>query len=160
MNLQAPAPLGPEHHVNLFSCGESVLDDWLKRRALANQSNGASRTFVVADGEQQVLGYYALAAGAVTHQDATRNIRQNRPDPIPVMVLARLAVDTRAQGVQLGAALLRDAMNRSVRVSSNTGVKAMLVHALNQRAREFYAYYGFKASPITPLTLMRRIGSV
>lgn len=154
MKLQAPVPLAPEHRVNLFSCGESVLDDWLKRRALANQSNGASRTFVVADGEQQVLGYYALAAGAVTHQDATRNIRQNMPDPIPVMVLARLAVDTRAQGMKLGAALLRDAMNRSVRVSSNTGVRAMLVHALNQRAREFYNYYGLKASPLNPLTLM------
>lgn len=157
MKLQAPAPLAAEHHVNLFSCGESVLDDWLKRRALANQSNGASRTFVVTDGEQQVVGYYALAAGAVTHQDATRTIRQNMPDPIPVMVLARLAVDIRAQGMKLGASLLQDAMSRCVGISSNTGVRAMLVHALNQRAKEFYEYYGFKASPVNPMTLMLRI---
>ena len=158
MKLQAPAPLAAEHHVNLFSCGESILDDWLKRRALANQSNGASRTFVVTDGEQQVVGYYALAAGAVTHQDATRTIRQNMPDPIPVMVLARLAVDIRAQGMKLGASLLQDAMSRCVGISSNTGVRAMLVHALNQRAKEFYEYYGFKASPVNPMTLMIRIG--
>jgi len=158
MNLQAPVPLAPEHNVNFFSCSESVLDDWLKRRALANQSNGASRTFVVTDGEQQVVGYYALAAGAVTHQDATRAIRQNMPDPIPVMVLARLAVDTRAQGMKLGASLLHDAMRRCVGISSSAGVRAMLVHALNERARDFYEYYGFKASPVNPMTLMLRIG--
>ena len=160
MKLQAPVPLAAEHHVNLFSCGESVLDDWLKRRALANQSNGASRTFVVTDGEQQVLGYYALAAGAVTHQDATRTIRQNMPDPIPVMVLARLAVDTRAQGMKLGAALLRNALDRCMGIASNAGVRALLVHALNERAKEFYEHYGFKASPVNPLTLMLRIGPV
>jgi ribosomal protein S18 acetylase RimI-like enzyme len=158
MNLQAPVPLTPDHNLNFFSCGESVLDDWLKRRALANQSNGASRTFVVTDGEQQVVGYYALAAGAVTHQDATRAIRQNMPDPIPVMVLARLAVDNRAQGMKLGASLLQDAMRRCVGISSNAGVRAMLVHALNERARKFYEYYGFKASPVNPMTLMLRIG--
>ena len=157
MNLQAPVPLAAEHHVNLFSCGESILDDWLKRRALANQSNGASRTFVVTDSEQQVVGYYALAAGAVTQQDATRAIRQNMPDPIPVMILARLAVDTRAQGMKLGASLLQDAMRRCVGISSNAGVRAMLVHALNERAREFYEYYGFKSSPVNPMTLMLRI---
>jgi predicted GNAT family N-acyltransferase len=158
MKLHAPAPLSPEHHVNLFSCGESVIDDWLKRRTLLNQSNGASRTFVVTGNDQQVLGYYALAAGAATRQDATRAIRQNMPDPIPVMVLARLAVNIRAQGLKLGASLLKDAVSRCVQISSNTGVRAMLVHALNERAREFYEYYGFKASPINPMTLMLRIG--
>ena len=154
MNLQAPVPLTSTHLVDLFSCGEPVLDDWLKRRALANQISGASRTFVVTDSENQVMGYYALAAGAVTHQDATRAIRQNMPDPIPVMVLARLAVDTRAQGIKLGAALLRDALDRCLGIASNAGVRALLVHALNERAREFYEYYGFKASPVNPMTLM------
>jgi ribosomal protein S18 acetylase RimI-like enzyme len=160
MNLQAPVPLAPQHHIDLFSCGEPILDDWLKRRALANQSSGASRTFVVTDGKKQVVGYYALAAGAVTHQDATRAIRQNMPDPIPVMVLARLAVDTRAQGMKLGASLLRDAMHRCVRISSSAGVRGMLVHALNERARKFYEHYGFKASPVNPMTLMLRIAPV
>jgi GNAT superfamily N-acetyltransferase len=104
-----------------------------------------------------VMAYYALAAGAVAHQDATRSIRQNMPDPVPGMVLARLAVDARAQGMKLGAALLQDALQRCVLVSQNTGVRAMLVHALNDRARQFYAHYGFKVSPAHPMTLMLRL---
>ncbi len=131
--------------------------EWLKRRALGNQSSGASRTFVVTDDERQVIGFYALAVGAVSHQDATRSIRQNMPDPVPVMVLARLAVDGRAQGTKLGAALLQDALQRCLLVSQNTGVRAMLVHALNDQARQFYEYFGFKASPVHPMTLMLRI---
>jgi len=157
MNLRAPEPLSPDHHVHGFACGESVLDDWLKRRALSNQSSGASRTFVVTTDAREVMGYYALAAGAVAHHDATRVIRQNMPDPIPVMVLARLAVDTRAQGMKLGAGLLQDAVRRCIQVSHNTGVRAMLVHALNDGARQFYAHYGFKASPVHPMTLMLRL---
>ena len=102
MKLHAPRPLTTDHQVDAFKCGETSLEEWLKRRALLNQTNGASRTFVVVDESQSVMGYYALAAGAVHHQDATRSIRQNMPDPLPVMVLARLAVDMRAQGMQLG----------------------------------------------------------
>jgi GNAT superfamily N-acetyltransferase len=157
MNLNHPVLLTQDHQVNSFSCGESVLDDWLKRRALANNISGASRTFVVADDDYQVMGYYALAAGAVTHQESTRSIRQNMPDPVPVMVLARLAVDVRAQGMKLGAALLRDAVERCVLVSENAGVRALLVHALHDQARQFYEYYGFKAAPSHPMTLMLRI---
>ena len=157
MNLRAPEPLSPDHHVHGFACGESVLDDWLKRRALSNQSSGASRTFVATTDAREVMGYYALAAGAVAHHDATRVIRQNMPDPIPVMVLARLAVDSRAQGMKLGAGLLQDALRRCMLVSHNTGVRAMLVHALNDGARQFYAHYGFKASPAHPMTLMLRL---
>lgn len=157
MNLRAPEPLSPHQQVNSFACGESVLDEWLKRRAPGNQTSGASRTFVVTTNEREVMGYYALAAGAVAHQDATRSIRQNMPDPVPVMVLARLAVDTRAQGMKLGTALLQDALQRCVLVSQNTGVRAMLVHALNDRARQFYEYYGFQTSPVNPMTLMLRL---
>ena len=157
MNLNHPVLLTQDHHVNSFSCGETVLDDWLKRRALANNISGASRTFVVADDDYQVMGYYALAAGAVTHQESTRSIRQNMPDPVPVMVLARLAVDVRAQGMKLGAALLRDAVERCLLVSENAGVRALLVHALHDQARQFYEYYGFKAAPSHPMTLMLRI---
>ena len=157
MNLRAPEPLSPDHHVHGFACGESVLDDWLKRRALSNQTSGASRTFVVTTDAREVMGYYALAAGAVAHHDATRVIRQNMPDPIPVMVLARLAVDTRAQGMKLGAGLLQDAVRRCIQVSHNTGVRAILVHALNDGACQFYAHYGFKASPAHPMTLMLRL---
>lgn len=157
MNLHAPESLSPDHLVNAFACGESVLDEWLKRRALGNQTSGASRTFVVTNREREVMGYYALAAGAVAHQDATRSVRQNMPDPVPVMVLARLAVDVRTQGMKLGAALLQDALQRCILVSQNTGVRAMLVHALNDRARQFYEYYGFKASPAHPMTLMLQL---
>jgi predicted N-acetyltransferase YhbS len=157
MKLHAPQPLSADHQLNTFNCGETSLDEWLKRRALLNQSNGASRTFVVVDESQLVIGYYALAAGAVHHQDATRSVRQNMPDPIPVMVLARLAVDIRTQGMQLGAGLLRDAVDRSLAVAKNTGVRALLVHALHERAKEFYLYFGFQASPVHPLTLMLRL---
>lgn len=157
MNLSNPTLLNQDHQVNSFSCGESVLDEWLKRRAFANNISGASRTFVVVDEAQQVMGYYALAAGAVTHQESPRAIRQNMPDPVPVMVLARLAVDIHAQGIKLGAALLRDAVQRCVLVSQNAGVRAMLVHALNDQAQQFYEHYGFKAAPSQPMTLMLRM---
>ena len=157
MNLRAPESLSLDHQCNSFACGESVLDEWLKRRALGNQTSGASRTFVVTTHEREVMGYYALSAGAVAHQDAARSIRQKMPDPVPVMALARLAVDVRAQGIKLGAALLQDALQRCVLVSQNTGVRAMLVHALHDRARQFYEYYGFNASPAHPMTLMLRI---
>ena len=137
-----------------------MLDDWLKRRALANQASGASRTFVVADQDGIVCGYYAMAAGAVSHQLATSSVRRNMPDPVPVMVLARLAVDRRAQGQHLGAALLQDAANRAVAVSQNAGVKALLVHALHEKAKQFYAHYGFQPSPTHPMTLMLRLSGV
>lgn len=160
LQLSPPEPLSASHRLDEFDCGETALDDWLKRRALVNQSSGASRTFVVADQDGQVRGYYALAAGAVSHRLATSGARRNMPDPIPVMVLARLAVDRRAQGQHLGAALLQDAVNRAVAVSQNAGVRALLVHALHERARQFYEHYGFQPSPTHPLTLMLRLGSV
>ena len=159
MKLHAPQPLTADHQTDAFKCGETSLDEWLKRRALLNQANGASRTFVVVDDNHTVMGYYALAAGAVHHQDATRSIRQNMPDPLPVIVLARLAVDLRAQGIQLGAGLLRDAVERSLAVAQNAGVRALLVHALHERAKQFYLYFGFQASPVHPLTLMLRLKS-
>ncbi|MDZ4124971.1 MAG: GNAT family N-acetyltransferase, partial [Hydrogenophaga sp.] len=106
LKLSAPQPLTASQHLDEFACGEATLDEWLKRRALSNQLSGASRTFVVADPDGRVFGYYAMAAGAVSHQAATSSVRRNMPDPIPVMVLARLAVDHRAQGIKLGASLL------------------------------------------------------
>ena len=107
-----------------------------------------------------MVGYYALAAGAVAHETATSAVRRNMPDPVPVMVLARLAVDQRAQGRQLGGALLQDAVRRSLAVAENAGVRALLVHALHERARQFYEHYGFQPSPHHPMTLMLRLNSV
>jgi predicted N-acetyltransferase YhbS len=143
-----------------FGCGEAVLDQWLKRRALSNQVSGASRTFVVNDQNRRVRGYYALAAGAAAHQLATGQVRRNMPDPVPVMVLARLAVDVRAQGMSIGASLRRDAVSRAVAVSQNAGVRALSVHPLHDRARQFYEYYGFQASPLHPLTPILRLKNV
>ena len=154
LKLSSPQPLSAEHRLEDFACGESSLDDWLRRRALINQTTGASRTFVVTDESGQVLAYYALAAGAVSHQESPGTIRRNMPDPVPVMVLARLAVDQRLQGQQVGGALLKDALHRAISVAQNIGVRAMLVHALNDRARQFYAHYGFVPSPANPMTLM------
>jgi GNAT superfamily N-acetyltransferase len=160
LQLTAPEPLSSLHRVDEFECGEAALDEWLKRRAMANQQSGASRTFVVADQDQRVYGYYALAAGAVAHSMAASAVKRNMPDPIPVMVLGRLAVDHRAHGIKLGAALLQDAVNRAVAVSENAGVRALLVHALHEQAKQFYAHYGFQVSPTHPLTLMLRLNSV
>lgn len=155
--LSAPQPLDTAHQLTAFDCGEPSLDEWLRRRALTNHLSGASRTFVVTDPDGVVRGYYALAAGALAHEMATSTVRRNMPDPVPVMVLARLAVDRRAQGGRVGAALLQDAVLRSQGVARNAGVRALLVHALHERARQFYAHYGFQSSPVHPMTLMLRL---
>jgi len=152
--------LAASHRLDDFECGEAALDDGLKPKALANQSSGASRTFVVTDQDGLVCGYYAMAAGAVSHELATSGVRRNMPDPVPVMVLARLAVDRRAQGQHLGASLLQDAVNRAVAVSQHAGVRALLVHALHEKAKQFYEHYGFQASPTHPMTLMLRLSRV
>ncbi len=160
LQLSLPEPLAAAHRLDDFECGEVVLDEWLKRRALSNQSSGASRTFVVTDEGGRVRGYYAMAAGAVLHQLAMSGVRRNMPEPVPVMVLARLAVDRRAQGLQLGGALLQDALNRAVAVSQNAGVRALLVHALHEKARQFYEHYGVQSSPTHPMMLMLRLSGV
>jgi len=157
LQLDAPQPLAVDHLLEGFSCGETALDEWLRRRALVNQHSGASRTFVAADPERRVFGYYSIAAGAVSHATATTNVRRNMPDPIPVIVLARLAVDQRAQGIKLGAALLQDAVHRAAAVAQYASVRALLVHALHEHAKRFYEHYGFQTSPQHPLILMLRL---
>lgn len=158
MNLgfdcSSPLPLNPDHVTLGFSCGEVSLDHWLQKRALSNQFGGASRTYVSVDQAQKVIGYYALAAGAVSHQIATSRIKRNMPDPVPVLILGRLAVDIRAQGMKLGAALLQDAVRRTMQVSQEIGVRALLVHALNDSAKQFYSRFGFMPSPVHPMTML------
>lgn len=157
IGISTPQPLTTKHDYSEFDCGEPLLNDWLKRRALVNQANGASRTFVVVDKRQRVMGYYALAAGAVAHRESTGAVRRNMPDPVPVMVLAHLAVDRSIQRNQLGGALLKDAVLRTLSVAENAGVRALLVHALHDKAKAFYRHYGFEESPADPMTLMLRI---
>lgn len=135
------------------------MNDWLKRRALSNQLSGASRTFIIADETDRVQGYYALAAGAVDHSMATSTVRRNMPDPVPVMVLARLAVELANHGKGLGADLLQDAIFRTMRLAQEIGIRALVVHALHDQARAFYQHHGFSESEIDPLVLMLRIRS-
>lgn len=120
--VTAPEKLTAKHDVSAFSSGEPSLDDWLKRRALVNEASGASRTYVVSSGGR-VIAYYALANGAVAHDDVTGRVRRNMPDPVPVMVIGRLAVDQAYQGRQLGAALLRDAIVRTLQAAEIAGIR-------------------------------------
>jgi GNAT superfamily N-acetyltransferase len=154
LRVSPPESLAASHRLDAFDCGEPTLDEWLKRRAWANHGSGASRTFVVVGDDGCVRGYYALAAGAVSHELAISKARRNMPDPVPVLVLGRLAVDRSAQGLHLGSALLQDAVQRAVTVSGNAGVRALLVHALHERAKTFYEHFGFQPSPTDPMTLM------
>ena len=154
--LRAPEPLGPDHEVEEFDSGASGLDTWLKRRARGNQVSGASRTYVLCR-DRRVVGFYALAAGSVTHDHLEGRSRRNMPDPVPVIILGRLAVDHREQGQGLGRALLRDALLRVHAAAREIGVAAVLVHALDDRARAFYLSNGFSPSGIEPLTLMMRL---
>jgi GNAT superfamily N-acetyltransferase len=154
--LSAPEPLSESHRLDRFACGEASLDDWLRRRALANQASGASRTFVTCR-DAQVVGYYALAAGAITSHEAPGRLRRNMPDPIPAMVLGRLAIDRREQGKGLGAALLRDAVARTRRLAQEAGIAGMLVHALSEDPKRFYEHWGFIESPYNPMTLVARL---
>lgn len=157
--VTAPAPLSKEHDVARFDCGASSLNQWLQRQALKNEASGASRTFVIRiDG--RVVGYYALATGSVVRQDAPGPIRRAMPDPIPVMVLGRLAVDKSQQGTGLGAGLLRDALLRTYNVSQHVGVRALLVHALSESARDFYLTQGFQVSPVDEMTLMLSVREI
>src|SRR5215469_3928942 len=151
--ISPPEKLSPEHDVSQFYCGEPTLDDWLRRRALQNEESGASRTYVICI-ENRVVGYYALAVGAVAHDEALGRIRRNMPDPIPVMVIGRLAVDATAQGQALGPALLRDAVLRTLQAAEIAGIRAILVHAISERAKRFYEKWGFIVSPVEPMTLM------
>ena len=150
-----PVPITKDHDVSGFACGEPSLDDWLRRRALANQVEGASRTYVITNGDSDtVVAYYCLAAGSLEAKGAPGRVRRNMPDPIPISVLGRLAVDQAHGDAGLGTALLRDAIRRSVVAARTIGIRAVLVHALNEGAAAFYERRGFQRSPKLPLTLV------
>ncbi len=151
--LKAPEKLNDRHQLDEFSCGETSLDIWLKQRAAKNEEMRASRTYVVCDGER-VVGYYCLAVGSVEHQRAPGKVKRNMPNPIPVMILGRLAIDQNWQSKGIGRALLRDAVLRTLQAAEFAGIRALLVHALNDSACKFYVSNGFHQSPIDPLMLM------
>lgn len=159
MKLTAPSPLHETHQTGSFNSGVPVLDDWLKRRARANQASGASRTYVVCEGEQ-VVAYYALSSGAVEIGSATGRLRRNMPDPVPVAVLGRLAIAQSRQGRGIGRALMRDACKRVLQAADIIGIRGMIIHALLPEAKAFYLALGFEASPLQPLTLMATLADL
>jgi GNAT superfamily N-acetyltransferase len=151
--IRAPEPLAAHHELDSFECGTAALDEWLKRRAWRNEAEGASRTFVLCVG-WRVIGYYSLAAGSVLHTIATGKARRNMPDPVPVVLLGRLAVAREWQRKGLAADLLSDAVLRVVGAAETVGVRAILVHAISEEAKRFYEKHGFRASSVEPMTLM------
>ncbi len=151
--MQPPQPIKPEHDLKDFDSGNLKLDDWLRKRALKNEDGGASRTYVVTV-EQKVIAYYCLANGSVVNTSAPSRVRRNMPDPIPVMVIGRLAVDYNWQSQGIGRALLRDALLRTLQAATIAGIRAILVHALNEEAKQFYEKCGFISSPVASMTLM------
>ena len=153
MSLSAPEPLAASHDLTQFSCGVPSLDDWLKRRAAANQASGATRTFVVVEG-RRVVAYYAIASGGISPSSALGKFRRNMPDPIPVALLARLAIDSGWQGQGLGRAMFRDCAGRLFHAAETLGIRGIVVHAISEQAKAFYLALGFDVSPTDPMTLM------
>jgi GNAT superfamily N-acetyltransferase len=157
--LRAPETLTARHALGGFDSGVRSLDDWLLRRALHNQTSGASRTFVACD-DARVVGYYALAASAVAANAAPGRFRRNMPDPVPVAVLGRLAVDKSLQGRGLGRALFRDAALRVLAAADSIGIRGLLVHAISDEAKAFYVGLGLDVSPLEPMTLMATVADL
>jgi GNAT superfamily N-acetyltransferase len=157
--LTPHSPIFADHVLDGFECGGPSLDEWLKKRALKNHASGASRCFVICHAAD-VVGYYSLSAGAIRHESVTKALRRNMPDPLPVLVLGRLAIDLRYQNQGVGSALLRDAMIRAVKVSGDAGIFALMVHALSEQAKRFYLSRGFVESPFQPMMLMMTLATV
>lgn len=154
MTLSRPEPLGADHELEGFDCGKPALDDWLLRHARQAQGSGSAKTFVVADGAR-VAGYYSLTVGQVDTLDAPERIRKEMGQyPVPVVILARLAVSRQDQGHGIGLGLLRDAIRRTMLIAEQAGIRAMLTHPIDEEAAKFYARFGFIASPLSAQQLL------
>jgi GNAT superfamily N-acetyltransferase len=153
----APQPLSERHILSEFESGEPSLDYRLQHRALTNQSTGGSRTYVLCAGAERVIGYYCLSASSISHRLATGSLCRNMPDPVPMMLIGRLAVDREFHGRGLGAGLLKDAVLRTAQVAVEAGVRGLLVHAVSEDAKRFYAKWNFVESPVDRMTLMIRL---
>jgi len=158
VGLTPPSRITAAHDLAHFDCGEPLLNEWLARMALKNEASGAARTYVVCD-EGVVVGYCCLANGAIDRHEAPKPMQRNMPDPIPVMVLGRMAVDQAFQNRKIGKALLRDAILRVLQAAEIAGIKAIPVHAISDDARQFYLRRGFLESPINPMTLFLALES-
>jgi GNAT superfamily N-acetyltransferase len=159
-NLNPPVLLTKDHERNSFDCGVSALNDYLTKYALQNQKKHAARTYVATRGDR-IVGYYSLAYGSVSLEEAPQNVKSGLPrHPIPVILLARLAVDSTEQGRGLGAALLKDALLRTIQAAEIAGLRAMLVHAKDESAKHFYEKFGFEPSPIDAYHLFLRLSDI
>ena len=159
MRLSAPALLTPDHDLSQFGCQHSSLTTWLKKRVLANNQQSGSRTHVVCDAAR-VVGFYALAAGSIEHAVAPKPLTRNMPQPIPAIMLARLAVDSQFQRRGIGAGLLQDAVLRALNAALHVAGRVLLCHAIDDEARAFYRKHGFVQSPIEDMTVMLDLGKV
>ena len=157
MGIKAPELLTDEHVLDVFSCGKPELDDWLMKKALKNHKRNNTRVYVVCDDNNKVIGYYAIAMGSVQRESALSSLKRNSPNPIPMVVLARLAVDEGYKGRGIGVGLLKDCVLRSVHAMNVVGGTGILVHALDDEAKAFYKRFGFNESPIDAMTLMARV---
>jgi len=158
MTLTAPEPINETHEIELFDSGVVALDNWLKRRARGNHASGASRTYVVCE-QRRVVAYYALAAGGVDI-DTARRVRRNMPDPVPVSVLGRLAIERTYQKRGLGRALMQDASKRVLQAADLIGIRGIVGHAISEDAKAFYLALGFDVSPLQPMTLMATLADL
>lgn len=150
-----PAQIEKEHDLESFCSGKPALDEWLKRTALQARYPGTAATFVVTNSDGQVIGYYSLATGSINQLDATERVKRGTGSrKIPVILLARLAVDEGHQGIGLGRALMKDAVVRAVNISKDVGVRAILTHPIDEEAAGFYKRFGFEESPIDTGQLM------
>lgn len=151
-----PEPLQPTHTLDGFDSGRPELDTWLMQHARTSSASRSARSYVITDAEQQrVVGYHALAAGSIERDAGTARAARGMPrHPIPVVLLARLAVDRTVTGNGLGSWLLRDAMIRAVAAAGTIGIRALLVHAIDDNARAFYLHHGLEPSPTDPRHLM------
>lgn len=156
--VQPPQLLLPSHELGEFCCGQEVLDTWLGQHAISNQNNGASRTYVVTTSRDAVVGYYSLAPSALESKLAIGAIRRNAPSPVPMYLLGRLAVDNNWQGNGIASSMIRDAQQRVQAAARIVGGKGLMCHAIDARAKAFYASQGFSTSPIAPLLLMLSFG--
>lgn len=143
--FRPPRPLSADDTFVTFDCGEPALNEWLRSRALKNETTGASRTFVTVETESgNVAGYYCLSAGSLALEHAAGRVKRNMPSPIPVVLIGRLAVDERFTGRGLGASLLQHAVLKGIEASRIVGARAFVVDALNDDAERFYRRFGFE----------------
>ena len=155
-----PEPLGERHDVSQFDSGVPGLNSWLRNKARLNEAKGAARTYVIGDGDR-VVGFYSLAASAVERRRLSSRVGRSMPEPVPVILLGQLAVNTRHQGKGLGAGLLADAARRSLEAAGVIGARAIVVLALDERAKSFYERFGFRPfSDREPLMLVLRMSDL